>query len=252
MEKSTYPGAIWIHRFGGREVGEREEGLKPGWVHQLQASPPGRHRLLTAGITPWRRWQHPGSFYISWLRGKQQSSGFSKPALSWNIVLRLHEAINQLSTNSALVPPLTLQHWWCRAALNIPHLLIFLGTCTYSKYRTKLPGFHDLQQPSPLMVNAEIKVFPCGCLNFFCCRKGLSLLRHACKLHFHLALKMVCTDLLYSGTIPFAVWRRTDSSGVLQTRAVSAGAVQEDVTGYHSIRLLQQYLKPWIIWNNFP
>lgn len=128
MEKSTYPGAIWIHRFGGREAGERERGLKPGWVHQLHASPPGRHRLLTVRITPWRRWQHPGSFYISRLRGKQQSSGFSKPGLSWNIVLWLREAINQLSENFALVPPLALQHWWCRAALNIPHLLIFLGT----------------------------------------------------------------------------------------------------------------------------
>lgn len=31
--------------------------------------------------------------------------------------------------------------------------------CTYSKHRTKLPGFHDLQQPSPLMVNAEINYF---------------------------------------------------------------------------------------------
>lgn len=65
---------------------------------------------------------------ILYLTTKRQSSGFSNPALSWNIVLWLHEAINQLSTNFALVPPLTLQHWWCRAALNIPHLLIFLGT----------------------------------------------------------------------------------------------------------------------------
>lgn len=124
-------------------------------------------------------------------------------------------------------------------------------SCTYSKYRTELPGFHDLQQPSPLMVNAEIKVFPCGSLNFFCYRKGLSLLRHGCKLHFHLAPKMVCTDLLYSGTIPFAAWRRTDTSGVLQIRVVAAGAVQEDVTGYHSIRLLQQFLKLWIILSRF-
>lgn len=127
MEKSTYPGTIWIHRFGGREVGGREGGLKTSRGHQLHASPPGRHRLLTVRITPWRRWQHPGSFYISWLRDKQQSSHFSKPAPSWNIVLWLHEGINQLSRSFALVPLMTPQHWWCRAALNIPHLLIFLG-----------------------------------------------------------------------------------------------------------------------------
>lgn len=60
-------------------------------------------------------------------KSKQQSSGFSKPAPSWNIVLCFHEGINQLSTSFALVPLLTLQHWWCRAVLNIPHLLILLG-----------------------------------------------------------------------------------------------------------------------------
>lgn len=158
-------------------------------------------------------------------------------------MLWLHEGINQLSTSFALVPLLT-------AALMVQSCVKHSTSpntswhCTFSKYRTELPGSHDLQQPSLLMVNAEIKVFPCGCLNFFCCREGLSLLRHACKLHFHLAPKMVCTDLLYSGAIPFAVWRRIDTSGVLQTWVVSAGAVQEDVTGYHSISLLQQPLKP--------
>lgn len=194
LDSQVWGQGVWSE--GGRAA-----NWKGAQVHaSVPSFPPGRYRLPTVQNTPRRRWQPPGSFSISWLR-----AGFSKPALSLNIVLwlqwRYQSSQCELCSGS---PPesAALMVQGCIKHSTSPNIS---WRCTYLKFRTKLPGSHDLQQPSPLMVNAEIKVFPCGCLNFFSSRKGLSLLTHAYKLHFHLAPKAVCIALLYSGAISFAV-----------------------------------------------
>lgn len=165
--------------------GERAEGWEGAQVWASAASlTPLRHRLLSDRITPRRRWQPPGLFYASWLRDKEV---FWSQLSVWISCCGSDERINQLSKSFAPAPFLTLQ--CCIKHSTSPNIS---WRCTYLKLRTKLPGSYALQQPSPLMANAEIKVFPCGRLDFFSCRRGLSLLTYACKLHFHLAPKVVC------------------------------------------------------------
>lgn len=156
MEKSTYPGAIWIHRFGGREFGEREGGRAEDWTG---ASAPC--------LTPWQTQvadcqnhtmeKVATSRLILYLMAKRQTTK-----------LRFFKASSQLEY-CAMTPwrYQSAQYELCSCSPPDSAALMVQGCikhststtiswhCTYSKYRTKLPGFHDLQQPGWLMLKLK-------------------------------------------------------------------------------------------------
>lgn len=127
MEKTTYPGAIWIHRFGGREFGEREGGLNTG---QGISSMP--HPL--AGTGCWLSESHhreggnTQAHFISHDQEANSKAQVFQSQLPAGILCCGSMKASISSVQALLLFPSWLQHWWCRAVLNIPHLLILLGT----------------------------------------------------------------------------------------------------------------------------